>query len=421
MKNKEKKQQTEDVELSEKHLKLRTVLFVVFLVIALACIGYGLYSMMKVEPGWEEVIASSKGMNCGSDFTFFYYCGEDGVSPEKEYRKVSRLYSEVSEKAYTLFDIYEENESCYNLYYLNRHPNEEVPVDKALYDAFRAIEAHGSRYIYLTPAYAEYDALFDSDSDEAASGRDPLKNAPAAELLSGAAGLAGSSGNVNVELLPENKVRLNVSESYKAYAKENGIENFVDFRYIKNAFIIDMIADKMAENDCRHGYIISYDGYTRNLDSRGEEYSFSLYDKKTGSVRVAAVMKYKRPLSAVWLHAYPADPGEAGSFYTYLDGTVVTGYIDPVDGVHKTASPNLVSYSEKYGCAEMLLRLLPVYISESLDSGELNKLAGDSVYSLWFDGDTLMYNEKSAVLSEFYKDDKISYRAEYLNPGSPEN
>ena len=49
----------ESVELSGKHSKLRLVLTIVFLALAVFFIGYGLISALNRDPGWQEVSVSS--------------------------------------------------------------------------------------------------------------------------------------------------------------------------------------------------------------------------------------------------------------------------------------------------------------------------------------------------------------------------
>ena len=84
---------------------------------------------------------------------------------------------------------------------------------------------------------------------------------------------------VDLELLGDNRVRLHVSEEYLAFAAENGIDSFIDFYWMKNAFIVDYLAESLADAGFTNGSISSYDGFVRNLDERDVSYSFNIYDR----------------------------------------------------------------------------------------------------------------------------------------------
>ena len=52
-------------------------------------------------------------------------------------------------------------------------------------------------------------------------------------------------------------------------------------------------------------------------------------------------------------------------------GEIRTAYIDGKDGLSRTARNDLVAYSSEKGCAEVLLTMIPVYISDSFDASAL--------------------------------------------------
>ena len=59
---------------------------------------------------------------------------------------------------------------------------------------------------------------------------------------------------------------MSVSDDYLAFAEKNFISDFIDFSWMKNAFITDYVADVMIDNGYTLGSLTSYDGFTRNLD-----------------------------------------------------------------------------------------------------------------------------------------------------------
>ena len=55
------------IELSETNVKLRMILIVLLLSIAVVAVIYGLFSLLNTEPGWQEVEVSSSNANCSAD------------------------------------------------------------------------------------------------------------------------------------------------------------------------------------------------------------------------------------------------------------------------------------------------------------------------------------------------------------------
>lgn len=186
------------------------------------------------------------------------------MPPQK--KALTLLYTDSIVKAYKMFSMDESFEGITNVYDLNRHPNETMVVDDALYHAFELIAETGNRAIYLAPVYTEYDNLFFCNDDSETVNYDAYQNGEVAAYFSEVAAYSNDPSDVNVELLGGNQVRLSVSDDYLAFAEKNFISDFIDFSWMKNAFITDYVADVMIDNGYTLGSLTSYDGFTRNLD-----------------------------------------------------------------------------------------------------------------------------------------------------------
>jgi hypothetical protein len=163
---KKKKNDIQEIELSEKHVGLRIALVVVFLLIGLACIAFFLISLLSEEDGWQ--IISPSGIEIStleSEFTLSYNLGSGEASATNEKKMLQSDYGSALERAYKIFDIYATYDDVVNLIYINSHFNETVSVSNLLYDAFATVEQSGSRIVYLGPIYAEYRNVFGSSDD----------------------------------------------------------------------------------------------------------------------------------------------------------------------------------------------------------------------------------------------------------------
>ena len=230
----------QNIELSEDKAKFRFVLVIVFIGIALLAFGIFLSTMLTKDEGWYTITAETDYINCGSDFVFNYYVGSTEKDKTEEYRAVKKLYGELTVKGYRLFNRHDEFVGVNNVCYINNHPNETIEIDESLYKAFETILKNENRYLYLGALHSEYSANFFGITDPIfVEENDPKLNEEFREYFKKLAEYASDSSAISLELLGENKVKLNVSKEYLDFAKENEITVFIDFFRTKNAFIID--------------------------------------------------------------------------------------------------------------------------------------------------------------------------------------
>lgn len=403
------------IELSDSNFKPKFMLMIAFLIIGIAALGVFLWSLLDTEPGWKTVEVASSERNCSGDFVFTYYLGKGDLSPSEEERKLSALYTEMSVKAYKLFNRYESFSGVHNVCYINAHLNEVVTVDEALYNAFSKMKQYDSRYLYLAPLHSQYSStFFGPNATTAVEDKDPYSNEEYSLFFGELAAYAANPEAIDLELLGNNQVRLAVSEEYLKYAEENGIEVFVDFFRVKNAFVIDYFADVLQENGYTNGSISSYDGYVRNLDNSGEGYYINLFDSNNDYVYNAAKLNYTNALSIVSLRSFPMGEMDGYDFYvSSVSGKSIPPYVDINDGLYKTATDSLVSYSKTLGCSDILMMILDKYVAEELDVDAINALTDSDLYTILFEDATVIYNAPDAVITDLYSIDNVTYKAEY--------
>lgn len=402
------------VKLDERYARVRLALVVLLVLIAAAAFAYGVFSYFQQEPGWVEIGADSgSGGTCGDEFVFLYELGAGEFSATAEKKALTLLYTQATEQAYQLFNADTGFEGIHNVYTLNRHPNEVLDVDEALYDAFSLLKSYENRNLYLAPLYARYDDLFSCNDDGQTDDFDPYRSSAVAAEYQELAAYAADPNQVDVQLLGGGKVRLFVSEEYLAYAEENGITDFIDFFWMKNAFLLDFLADRLTENGYTHGTLSSYDGFSRNLDDRNMTYSLNLYDRVGQAVYEAAVLEYSGARSFVSLRDHKMTWMDDRHYYEYADGETRSSYVDIQDGRCRSAVPDLTAYSAQMGCAQLLLEVTPLYIADDLDVAALNALCQGGIFSVYCKDRTVCYNDAELCLSQFYDRDGVCYMSRY--------
>ena len=398
------------IELPAEHRRLRLILAVVFLIVGAFFIAFSVANLSSKDSGWSEIEASSSELNCSDDFVFLYCLGEGDASATVENKEITAHYSDATEYAFRMFTNDVEYENVHNMYYISRHPNEEMEVDDILYRAFSLIQESGDRSLYLAPVYEQYDGLFYCTEEYQTVEYDPYLNQDLADYYAVIAGFANDARMIDLELLGENRICLRVAEEYLDFASENEIGSFIDFYWMKNAFIVDYLAQEMISAGYVRGCISSLDGFTRNLDRSGEVYDYIFYNRQDTTIYPAASIQYNGPSCIVCLRDY-ALGSEQHLFYLYSGGERRTPYLDTKDGFCRSAGSDLVCYSSGSSCSEILLRMIPVYIADTLQSDALNGLAEDGIFSIYGENSRICYNDADLTLTSLYCDEDVQYEA----------
>ncbi len=397
-------------ELSEKHLKLRFVLSALFLLLGVIGIGMAVKGLLTADSGWTTIEASSSAEAKNSDeIALSYDLGSGETSATAEKKALSLVYTEALEESFQLFDNEESYEGVTNIYYINHHPNEVMEVDEMLYQAFSLMEQYDSRYLYLAPVYRAYDDLFYSGYDEAASELDPYRQEALRTRFGEIAAFARDEEAVQVELLGNNRIRLNVSEEYAAYAADNQIDSYVDFFWMKNAFIVDAIADALTDAGYTNGSISSFDGFGRCLDQRGNDYSLNIYTRQDGTIYQAGTCSCQGPVSMVTLRNFMIAERDILYYYSYEDGETRTSYLSMEDGLCKSSIDSLVCYSREMSCAGILLQMAPLYITEEFSPEGALELRDKGIYSIYCDGFTVCYDDPDVRIYDLYDKNGVSF------------
>ncbi len=370
----------ERVSVSGEHSRLRIALIIFFLVLAIVSIGYGVHSLLNKELGWMEIEAKSDAeTNCAWELELYY---EPYTTAET--KALSSRYTELAVEAYRCFHAGERFSGVGNLRSVNDAPNQTVEIAPALYSALETLLAGGSRGLYLAPVYEIYGNVFCSSDDFEAARFDPLTDAESAAYIQSLLPFVNDPDAVSLELLGDDRVCLRVSEAYLACAEENEIRTFVDLCWMKNAFVVDYIADALAADGYTRLNLCSRDGFCRSLDTRGERYGLPVYSRTEKVNRLEGQLEFTPPVSAVRLRDWSPTEELTDYIYTYSDGRSVTAYLDPADGLCRSAVPDLLCYSPSRPCGALLSAAMALYIADEPDLDRAQALAGQDIFVFFF-------------------------------------
>lgn len=383
------------IHLPEKHMVLRVVLLTAAIIVAAVSLVKGLTGLLNQDPGWHTIEAQTKELSYSQEFVLQYDLGGRGASASVENRTITTLYSDLMEQAYVLFAPSVQSETVHNLRYVSDHPNETLTVEPVLYEALAKVKAYESRYLYLAPAYVEQSRIFRFAAPEEAESYDPARNPKLRPYMQQLASFAGDPKHIDLEILPDNQVILHVSQEYLDFVRDNEIEYLLDFAWMRNAFLVDWVADELERQGFLLGSISSIDGYSRNLDPREMAYSYNLFDRQGDMVNIPGALQYQGPMSFALLRDFPVSPQDKLGYMVYPDRQTSSMLLDPADGLCRSSVSNLLLYDEKLSCADLALMGAPLFITETLDEQAVRSLPA---HAIWGAPGALVYTQPDAEL-----------------------
>ena len=386
----------QQIELSEKHVKLRIILAVVFLIIAVVAIGFGVHSCLSAEKGWQEITVNSISDSVSGEFKFMYNVGGTGRNATTEKKALVNSYTSAAKGAYKNFDNYAPEG------YLKKingsSDGEQIEVSAELYAAFEKMLTYGGRMLYYTPYFEYYEQVFQSSSDNEAAEYDPDENESIKGLFEDLSVFINDENAIKLQLLGDNRVSLSVSDEYRSFAEEYCIENLIGFGWLKNAFAADYISNTMMKGGYSDGYLKSIDGYSEYMDGSGYGYDIFLYDRIENDIGPVIEVNIDRTQSSVLFFSNYLISSN-GNGYMYENGRVVTPFTDEF-GNQKNAVNTLFVYSKSGGCAEAALKAASIYISEDIDDEKLVKLKNDGIFAIYIKDGKIKYTEESLIVAE---------------------
>lgn len=367
-----KEQDPNDKSIFNKKTLIRLVTVIALIALAVAAFTYAIGKLVTAESGYREVECTANATNCSSEFIFTYNLGVSGMSPTAELKAVTNLYNERAMFYYRVFHPTQEFDGMKNVASLNTHPNETLTVPAELYASLEKAAADGERNIYLAPFFAYYETLFASSYDEDAATWDPARNAELKAEYEKTLSFVSDPSHAELTFGGENKVTLKVSDAYLAYAKEVGITTFIDFFWMKNAFIADLFASDLIAGGYVYGSIASRDGYVRNLDESSAEYAFDFFDLRDSAITHSGKLVYKGKAALCSFHSFILDDVDKLYTYYYSNGDVVTRYVSPENALTDGQGSAMLVYSRDMGCVDLLFAGLECYRSGSLTKFKAN-------------------------------------------------
>jgi hypothetical protein len=362
----------------------------------------------SAEKGWQKITATGVDESLSKLFIFEY-----DVTDETDIDKLSRAYGDALKRAYAIFSPEAQSDdssdaAIVGLGALNLSAGVPISVSEELYNALELVKADSTRSVFLGPIYERYRHVFSAISPSAAVSIDPTKNEYEARVCESIASLASDGNNIYYDLTQNNTVVLYVSAEYQELLDTIGTHNYLDFGWMRDAFIVDSIANSLTFDGYTNGTIASYSGFTRNLDTDEEEYTFGLYDLFRGSVYLASSVSYKGAISTVTYKTFAMNNIDKQFLCEYSNGDVTHGYIDRTTGQPINASDMMVFHSKTKSCAEIAVETAHCFITAEENKSDIKALLAVGIGAIWCDGTLINYTSDDVTIFDLFSSDSLN-------------
>lgn len=257
----------EEIVISTKNKKLRTVLFVLAFFVAVSAFTYGITSLGHKDPGYHEVeVSEYKKVELFDTGIHLYYSFEGNSNQiKRQINELKEIYTTALDHAWKMLDKSTEYEGYHNLAYLNHHLNEDVEVDeelvRILQDAWKKSDTQ--KYsVFAGPLFDQWKEILYADDPQTF---DPLYNEVERQRLEELCACLQDPQNYDLRF-QGNTVHVYVSDTFLTVLKDNEYpEEILDLNLLRDAYLLENIRDQLAGQGWRKGYLESEKGMILGL------------------------------------------------------------------------------------------------------------------------------------------------------------
>ncbi len=277
------------IEVSDKHVKLRTVIFVISFAVAVIAITFGVTRMGHKDPGFYVITPQADEEAMGYQNGVTFSCYFDGKSGEVKdgIKRAGVVYSQSLSTAYKLLDPKNEYAGFTNLAYLNAHFGEEVTLSEDLYniltDAWEKTKEEKGYSMFAGALYAEWEGIrMLSEPEE----YDPLMNEDEAERILKLREETANSACFDLRVMDASAhtVVITVDPAYTALLADLECDApILDLNILHDAYEMELVRKALEAEGFNRGALVTDSGLTVNLSAQ-DQGEFALYTLENGAV-----------------------------------------------------------------------------------------------------------------------------------------
>ena len=303
------------INVSNSHVALRTVAFVLAVVLGVAGISIGISSIGKREPGYYEIETnhSEDAALYPAGITLVYWLEGDSGAIKQELNTLKELYSAALERSYKLVDPENTYDGYVNLASLNASLGQEVTVSGELFailtDAWEKTREERGFSLFAGALNGEWSSILSLENME---DFDPAVDRDLARRLGALAERTGDLGRFDLKIVDQvqHKVLVSVDPEYLDFLRDNEYcQTVLDLGGLADAYRLELVRNALEEKGYGNGYLTTDSGLTLSLsDHSGGAFGFYGYD--AGEPFKYAALEARPNSACSYLRVFPMTQGE---------------------------------------------------------------------------------------------------------------
>lgn len=336
-----KQKEIPPIEVSEKHVLLRTICFFLALVVAVGAITFGVTRIGYKEQGVyaltaaadQELLLYGNGLHAN----FLFRGGSNEI--KAAIASADKVYTQVLKKNYKLLDAEREYVGVVNVASFNARPNQDLQVSPELFavltDAWARTQEQRGFSIFAGPLYAEWNSiLFLTEPEDF----DPLRDPDEAERLEMLAARCGDPEEIRLVVVDEENciLRLEVSKDYLHFVKDmEAAPLLLDLNLLREAYLLELVGRELEEQGLTEGYLNTDSGL--NLALSGQKSGiYCLYGLRDAEPLLTVGARVSPGSACCLFTAFPLLGGETAFYSLEEEGQVhLRNPYLPADGVDR--------------------------------------------------------------------------------------
>ena len=266
----------EEIEVNTEHLKLRTVLFILAVVIAVSSFTVAITRINRKSPGYHRVEATNgeeqKTLNDSIDFEYLF--SGSGASVRVELRELQGVYGEALVRAAHLLDAETRYPGVANLATLNQCQGQDVTLSGELFavlaDAWEKTQEGRGYSMFAGPVYAEWNSILLLEDPE---DFDPSVDPEEAERIAALAAAVSEADCARFQIVDETQhiVRFGVGAPLAELLEDLELRcPVLDLNALHDAYLLRLIADELEAKGYHSGYLSAKSGVTVALSEQSD-------------------------------------------------------------------------------------------------------------------------------------------------------
>ena len=307
----EKEREKTNIRIPVKHMVPRIIAFIILLGGGISLIVLSVLGVFSQQSGIQVIsVNEDPDYKVGENITLRYYLSGNSIQRRNQASAVAEDYSRSMKSIGKLLEDEEEVVGVKSISYISRNAGTEVEIDEILYKTLSSAVENSKNpaySIYLGPLYQRWN-FWTSVPESTKPTVDPLYNAPGATFISEYLNLLASGDNIKLNLLGNNKVKLELSQAYRSWLEDNEYDGpILSLGSLKQAYQVQVARDALIEKGHTAGVLVSEDGLVAPLGELIDtNYRLYAYENQLGAdVGSVKPSKPKASLSFVYQSPNP--------------------------------------------------------------------------------------------------------------------